>query len=129
DRRRPPPPSRRPPGGESPRRSPQGLRLRPDAAAPAPAPAPSGLGPFEQRAPPLLVPARLPERERAEPGGGEEPHDDVTEPAEVESGEQRPEAAVQLELHGKHLQELDRADEPGDGDREARDADVVVDLA
>ena len=49
--------------------------------------------------------------------------------AQVEALEQPPEAAVQRQLCGEDLQQLDRADEPGDGDREARDADVVVDLA
>jgi phospholipase C len=64
---------------------------------------PRPLGALEQAAPPLFVPARLPERDRAEPGGGEEPDDDVAQPAEVERVDQRPEATVQLELRGEHL--------------------------
>ena len=49
----------------------------------------SYLGAVEQRAPALLQPARLPDRDRAEPGRDEEPDDEVAEAAEVEAREER----------------------------------------
>src|SRR5262245_27515093 len=87
------------------------------------------VGAGDHAAPASLDSPGLPENDRERPCRDEHRHDDVADPAEVEVVEERPEAAAQRELRGRHLEDLDRADDQRYGDGEARDRDVVVDLA
>ncbi len=73
--------------------------------------------------------AELPDQEGDDPGDEEEADDDEADDVEVEARDPVPEEAVEVELLGEQAQQFDRADDQGDGDGEAGDREVVVDLA
>src|SRR5438094_532768 len=80
-------------------------------------------------APAAIDTARLPQHDGERPRDDEKADDDVADVAEIEVVEVRPEAARKRELRGGHLEQFDHADQERDGDREAGDGDVVIDLA
>src|SRR5947208_16699153 len=84
---------------------------------------------FDHAAPARLDPACLPQHDGERPRDDEKADDDVADVAEIEVVEVRPEAARKRELRGGHLEQFDHADQERDGDREAGDGDVVIDLA
>ena len=87
--------------------------------------------PARHAAPPTSAPrcGRTARRRARAPTSHEQADDHVADDVEVDAGDDVPEPAAQAELLGEHREQLDRADEQRHRDRQARDRDVVEDLA
>src|ERR1700735_4036606 len=73
--------------------------------------------------------AEVPDSERHDPGRNEDADDDEAGSVDFEFCDQVPDPAALIRLLGNKTEDLDRADEQGDEDRQARDGQVVIDLA
>ena len=69
--------------------------------------------------------SELPEGDGRSPGEEEEGDDEVAENAKIKPGDEAIDAAVQVEHADEYLEELDRADEKGYGDRQAGGGEIV----
>jgi hypothetical protein len=78
--------------------------------------------------PPSARASAPPDGHRGGPGDGEEPDDDVAEDLEVEPAEPGREPVPEMEPLGEDLQQLDRAHDERDEDRQRGDREVVVQL-
>src|ERR1700722_974692 len=73
--------------------------------------------------------AEVPDGERHDPGRDEDADDDEAGPVDVEFCDQVPEPTALVRLLGNQAEDLDGTDEQGDEDGQARDGEVVIDLA
>src|SRR3954464_15310722 len=80
-------------------------------------------------APAFLDAREAPDRQRDDPGEGEQGDHDVADVVEVEAGDPAPEAAVEAEPLVHDREQLDPADHERDRDGQPRDREVVVELA